>query len=1562
MIGANAKSTIQGGLGDDTIVGVSGANRLEGNEGNDVFFTGSGHDTFVGGTDTSIDTADYSNQSSSLTIDMGNSTVSLSAANIDTLQEIENIIGSSNSDIIIGSSANGITLQGAGGADTITGGSGNEVLYGDWDTTTTLRRVSPAGGSTINHVAGNDIINAGDGNDTIYAGDGNDTLSGGSGIDTIFGEGGNDIFNLTLSNTYTDVEDTIDGGSGTNILNFDTSSYTNFDTTAQLTIDLLNKKMSLVVSGATINSGTNNIFNIQTINGTDAIDTIMGDGGDNLFYGNAGNDYLTGDSGADTIYGGAGLDYINGGVGNDTLYGDAGIDTIYGGTGDDFVYGGDDNDALYGDAGNDTLDGQNGSDTYYGGAGSDRIADSGIGDIDIVSYSDSKYAVKSFIDASGNIIVTDGSLGGTAVAPIATANAAGDANVGNDTIVSGIEKIIGSNLGDNFFATTISSTLVSRPTNSLTIDGGGGNDTIYGGIVADSLSGGTNDDIIRGYDGTDTLLGGGGWDVVDYGYITGVNGMNIDLQVGTASLIGSTTDIDAISDFDVIYGSISNDIIRGNEGARDDLYGGNGDDTFIATSGYDYYYGQTGSDWVSFINATAGVTVDLTNATTTQGTIAGALAQPVLNSIENIIGSNFNDVLKGDTNANTIRGGAGNDTVYDFSGSGNDYYDGGNITINVGESNTISYYYSGSAIKVDLANGTATSATAGTDTLINFKNIAGTDSADTLLGDAQDNVIYAHSGNDISLYGGAGNDTIYGGLGNDTIQVSADNDYIDGEGDVDTVNYNNIAIVASGIWVDLNNSASTNVTIAGVGKDRLVNIEAITGTNYDDVLLGKNTNWNTLSGGLGNDTIYGGSGGVNILVDGGSDTAGDTLTFNYDATHRASSAVTVDLNSTITQSVWGTTSYVIRNIEHIVGSDYNDRLYGNASSNTLRGGAGDDSLDGAAGVDYLDGGIGNNRLSGGTGNDTLDGTSGIDTADYSYSNAGVTVVLTDDSNGTGIISGSDSDKLIKIENVIGTYGNDTITGDALDNNLNGIDGNDVISGGDGNDIINGGIGNDTIRGGNGVDNIDGGADDDVLYGEAGADIINGGTGNDTIITSNASDGVDTYTGSSGIDVLDYSALTNAINVTLVAGNSTLSIVGGDSDVLTDAFEIIKGGSGADTIVDNSTISITDNIFYGYAGSDYLSGGYGNDTLYGGNDNDTLIGGLGADYLSGDTGDDLYMYTSASDVAGDVLVDSSGTDTLVLASDDAYDLTTASITSIEVLQFNPTVTAKTITMTGSQAEGLSTYIGSAGIDTINVLIESNNTNVELTSKALTDIERFNITIGNTSGNNTVFGTSTVDYILGNSANDTMKGGAGDDTLIGASGADVFIVDDATHMTSSETVQGGTGNDTLQLTYSGAILTTDALWQNKSGIDVLDIFNDATIDFSGANARAFVASADAISNTLELKDSTGGSANFTVNTAGLTGGTNGKLLIGDVGIVTLADGANNYIWLKDGVSGHSIVGGTGDDTIYGSNQSDRISVGSGTDYVNSGSGSDNIFVAYADITAGDNFIGGARVLIY
>jgi Ca2+-binding RTX toxin-like protein len=167
--------------------------------------------------------------------------------------------------------------------------------------------------------------------------------------------------------------------------------------------------------------------------------------------------------------------------------------------------------------------------------------------------------------------------------------------------------------------------------------------------------------------------------------------------------------------------------------------------------------------------------------------------------------------------------------------------------------------------------------------------------------------------------------------------------------------------------------------------------------------------------------------------------------------------------------------------------------------------------------------------------DQIDGGAGNDTVDYSRSDVGVTITLTDpDSPGapsggsvtadyfysltnpaTGqeIVFGHPQTvaELTNIENANGSSYADVIHGNSAANVLNGLDGNDFISGGGGNDTINGGAGDDRIVGG------------------TGRDILTGGSGHDTFIFTQVADSpagaFDTITDfTHGDDRIDLSGL------------------------------------------------------------------------------------------------------------------------------------------------------------------------------------------------------------------------------------------------------------------------------------------------------------------------------------------------------------------------------------------------------------------------------------------------------
>ena len=98
--------------------------------------------------------------------------------------------------------------------------------------------------------------------------------------------------------------------------------------------------------------------------------------------------------------------------------------------------------------------------------------------------------------------------------------------------------------------------------------------------------------------------------------------------------------------------------------------------------------------------------------------------------------------------------------------------------------------------------------------------------------------------------------------------------------------------------------------------------------------------------------------------------------------------------------------------------------------------------------------------------------------------------------------------------ILGTNGDDILTGDSANN---------VLMGRRGKDALNGGLGNDTIFGGKGSDTLLGNSGDDALFAGRGADILNGDDGNDILYGGKGDDflngglGMDTLTGGMGID-------------------------------------------------------------------------------------------------------------------------------------------------------------------------------------------------------------------------------------------------------------------------------------------------------------------------------------------------------------------------------------------------------------------------------------------------------------
>ena len=341
---------------------------------------------------------------------------------------------------------------------------------------------------------------------------------------------------------------------------------------------------------------------------------------------------------------------------------------------------------------------------------------------------------------------------------------------------------------------------------------------------------------------------------------------------------------------------------------------------------------------------------------------------------------------------------------------------------------------------------------------------------DTLNGGSGNDTLDGGTGND-TLNGGSGNDTLDGGTGNDTLDGGSGNDTLNGGDGDDTASYAN----GFGVEVDLRMITAQTLNPSFSQRDTLISIENLTGSAYNDHLIG-NSGANVLIGGDGDDTLNGGAG--SDTLDGGD--GNDTVSYVGHSTGVSATMLFRIQNAQLEDE--------LRNIENITGSAHDDFLTGGAGGNTLNGRAGADALRGLDGDDELNGGSGDDILSGGDGDDTLNGGDGDD-------------ILYDNSSSYG------------------DGGNDT---------LNGGSGNDTLDGGTGNDTLDGGSGNDTLDGGTGNDTLTGGGGNDTFKFETGfgADTITDFTrGSDTLDFSGMAmtfslnaDGQPVYTNDTGDNV------------------------------------------------------------------------------------------------------------------------------------------------------------------------------------------------------------------------------------------------------------------------------------------------------------------------------------------------------------------------------------------------------------------------------------------------------------
>ena len=262
-------------LGNDTLTGDGGDNRLSGDQGNDTMKGLGGNDLFQGGL--GIDTVDYSDAAGAVTVTIGGGPDDGEVGELDNVTTtIENVTGGPGDDNITGSTV----------ANRLNGGVDPTPLVDDGDT----------------------------GNDTLFGGLGNDTLNGFDGDDDLFGQDNADTLNGAAG------ADVLDGGAGAG----DRVSYAN--RTSRVVVN-----QNVTGGDGQAAEGDDVRASVEVVTGTAFADNIVGA---NLFpstlFGGGGNDVLNGGNGhTDTVNGGAGNDTINDNGGRDSHFGSIGNDTFH---------------------------------------------------------------------------------------------------------------------------------------------------------------------------------------------------------------------------------------------------------------------------------------------------------------------------------------------------------------------------------------------------------------------------------------------------------------------------------------------------------------------------------------------------------------------------------------------------------------------------------------------------------------------------------------------------------------------------------------------------------------------------------------------------------------------------------------------------------------------------------------------------------------------------------------------------------------------------------------------------------------------------------------------------------------------------------------------------------------------------------------------------------------------------------------------------------------------------------------------------------------------------------
>ncbi len=812
-----------------------------------------------------------------------------------------------------------------------------------------------------------------------------------------------------------------------------------------------------------------------------------------------------------------------------------------------------------------------------------------------------------------------------------------------------------------------------------------------------------------------------------------------------------------------LFGGAGNDVLTGGSSA-DQLFGQGGNDTLLGKGGVDFLFGGANQDVL-----TGGDGDDL------------------------IFGESGNDRMVwnpgDDTDLN--EGGAGVDTVEVNGGNGAETFtataNGSRVrfdrlnpapfALDIGTSENLVLNANGGDDQFSATGNLAAliqitvDGGAGNDTLL------GSNGVDLLLGGDGDDFVDGQQGNDVALLGagddvfqwdpGDGSDTVEGQDGADTLLFngSAANEIFHVSANGERVRFTRNV---GNIVMDLNDLESLDLNTLG-GADTLT-VDNVTGADLVEVNV-------DLAGAIGGnagdaqaDTIIVNATNGNDIIDlfGAGDSVavvGLAALVNLTNSEGAHDALVVNALGGDDGVTASTLPAGIVKLT-VDGGAGNDTLLGSQGGDVLLGGDGDDLIDGQQGDDLALMGVGDDffRWEPGDGSDTLEGQAGTDTLQFFGSAANENIDIS--ANGQRVRFFRD------------------VAAVAMD--LNDLESIDLRTLGGADNIVVGDLsGTDVTLVGLDLRGPNGGGD-----GQADTVTVNGTQGDDVFGATGDAGGINVFGLHVTVNIFHQEQANDRLTLNALGGADTVDATSLEADGIQLA---MNGGLGDDALLGGEG----DELMNGGDGDDLMNGGDGDDTFIWnpGDDNDTLEGQAGFD----------TMRFNGSNVAENIDISPNGERVRFFRN---VANVTMDLSDVESVDFNALGGADTVVihdLSGTDVVEVNLDLGAAGGDAQPDTVIVNGTSDDDVILAVGDANGVSVlglaaivnvvhaepandrlTINALAGDDVIEGSGLAanaiqlvgnggdgdDVLIGGAGADVLAGGAGDDVLLGGPGLDVL----------------------------------------------------------------------------------------------------------------------------------------------------------------------------------------------